>query len=274
VRFLVNADDESVQIALMLAGAFQASLTVLESDETRGRGASALAQFEAAGIEAELISRASGWLPALRAVVRSSDYNLVIVGKMWRRGLSGFLFGNVPGGLLSDVETNVLVVRRRREKIRRILVAVGTGPGGKQVLRWTGLMVKALDAQPTLLHITERPPGMFTGLPSLDESLTQFMRAQTGEAHAFQHAAQTLRFLGIEPQLKLARGLVVEELLAEARAGSYDLIILGSSYNVAASTRLLLEGVTNRLVQRSPCPVLVVRGEMADELVQQQINPA
>ncbi len=259
MKFLVNADDESIGLGLAFAREFRSPMIVLESEETRGRGEAAAERLRAAGVDAELIQLASEWLPALRAVSGAQKFDLVIVGKMWRRGMSGFLFGTVPHALLADIHANVLIVRRRREKIKRLLIAVGSGPTGFQVLRWAGLIAKAFGAQPTLIHVTERAPRMFSGLDSVDENLTRFINSNSVEAKAFQHAAATLRLIGIEPELKLARGLVVDELIAEARSGSYDLIVLGSSYTAAAASRFFMESVTDRLVQRARCPVLVVR---------------
>lgn len=259
MRFLVNADEESLTLGILFTRAFSAGVTVLESEETAGRGETALGEFRTAGIHADLIQRSSDWLRAIRVATRAYQYDLVIVGKLWRRGMTGLLFGNVPRSLLSEVHTNLLLVRQERTRIRRILIAVGAGPTRHQVLRWGGLAAKAFDAQPVLLHVTERAPKMFAGLEGVDESLTQFMRSNTIEARTFQIAAQSLRLIGIEPELKLAHGSVVEELRFEARSGSYDLIVLGSAFAAATSARLFLENVTEPLVQHAPCPVLVVR---------------
>jgi nucleotide-binding universal stress UspA family protein len=265
MKFLVNADEASVTLGLPFARAFGASVTLLEPLEEQGQGEARAKQFRQAGVETELVQRKSEWLRALRVVTRAYKYDLVIVGKMWRRGLTGFLFGTVPRPLLADIRANLLIVRRRREKIKRLLVAVGAGPTSSQVLRWSGLVTKAFDAQPTLMHVTERAPTMFTGLESVDETLTRFIRSNSAEARAFQHAAQTLRVLDIEPELKLGRGFVVDEMVTEARSGSYDLIVVGSSFVGPASTRILMQSVTTRLVQRAPCPVMVIRSRPTDE---------
>ncbi len=259
MKFLVNADEESLTLGVLFARAFSAGITVLESRETAGRGEIALGEFRTAGIHADLIQRPSDWLRAMRVANRAYQYDMVIVGKLWRSTMTGLLFGNVPRSLLTDVHTNLLLVRQERTRIRRILIAVGAGPTRHQVLRWGGLAARAFNAQPVLFHVTERAPKMFAGLDGVDESLSQFMRSNTIEARTFQIAAQSLRLIDIEPELKLAHGSVVEELRFEARNGKYDLIVLGSAFAAGTSARLLMENVTERLVQNAPCPVLVVR---------------
>ncbi len=259
MKFLVNADERSISLGLPLAQAFGASVTILESRETTGQGAPAVEQYRNAGIETDLITRRGDWLRALRVVTRAFKYDLVIVGKMWRGGIVGFVLGSIPRALLTDVRTNLLIVRHRRASIHRLLLAIGGGPTSKQVLRWGGLVSRAFDAQPVLYHVTAQLPGMFIGLSMRRESLSQFMRSNTREARAFQVASDTLRLLHIEPELKLGYGEVVQETLEEARAGKYDLIVIGSSYLPRNSMRLFAEPVTEHIVQRAPCPVLIVR---------------
>ena len=261
MNFLVNADEESIGLGILFARAFGAGVTVLESAETAGRGETAAARFREAGIRADVIQRKSDWLRALRVATRANGYDLAIVGKMWRLGLGGLLFGSLPRQLLTDVSSDLLIVRHARTRIARLLIAVATGPGLKRVLRWGGLAASALDAQPVLFHATERMPGMFDGLARADETLAQFMRSNTVEARSFQTAAESLRTLKLEPEMKLAHGPVEDEMVAEARAGNYDLIVLGSSYAAARSARWLMQRVTESVVKRAPCPVLVVRGE-------------
>lgn len=263
MKFLVNADEDSISLGLVFARAFSAGVTLLESNETRGRGEVALGQFRSAGIHADLIQRETDWLHAVRLVSRAYHYDLVVEGRMWRRGLGPLVFGVVPQALLSDVRTNLLIAQYEKSKIRRILLAVAGGPSSQQVLRWGGLAAKAFDAQPVLLHVTERPPAMFAGLAAATENLSRFMRSNTVEARAFQIAAQSLRLIGIEPELKLAHGTVVDEVVAEARSGNYDLIVLGSSFAGNPSARLFMESVTDRVVTHAPCPVFIARSSTA-----------
>ncbi len=262
MKFLLNADEESISLGIAFARAFSSGVTLLESNETRGRGEIALGQFRSAGIHADLIQRNADWLRAVRVVTRAYHYDLVIVGRMWRRGVGGVLFGTVPNALLSDVRTNLLIATQPKSTIRRILIAVAGGTSSKQVLRWGGLAARAFDAQPVLLHVTERLPAMFAGLSVATENLSRFMRSNTVESRAFQVAAQSLRIIGIEPELKLAHGTVADEVIAEARAGSYELLVLGSSFAADARARLFMESVTDRVAAHAPCPVLIARSSV------------
>jgi universal stress protein A len=267
MNFLVNADGESVELGLVFAHALHATVTVHESlqlktpqDGAAGNGERAVRQFREAGIPADLVQREGDWLTNLREVARAYRLDLAIVPEMRQPGLSDWLLGRVPHSLLSDVRADLLIARHARPGVKRLLLAVAIGPGQKGVLRWGGQVARAFNARPVLFHVTGRVSRMFDGLASVDEPLARFIRTNTVEALAFQSAAESLRELELEPELKLAHGSVGDELVAEAQAGNYDLIVLGSTHAGAMSVRWLMQRVTESVVKRAPCPVLVVRG--------------
>jgi nucleotide-binding universal stress UspA family protein len=268
MNLLVNADDESVELGILFARAFRANVTVLQLGEipvSGGNGETAVLQFREAGILVDLIQREGDWLPTLLTVTRAYRFDLAVIPKMRRRGVTGLLLGSIPRSLLSDLRGDLLIALHPRPGIARLLIAVAAGPGQKQVLLWGGQAARAFNAEPVLFHVTGRVPGMFDGLASVDEPLSRFMRSNTVEARAFQNAAESLHSLQLEPELKLAHGSVGDELVAEARAGNYDLIVLGSTYAGSRSVRWLMQRVTESVVKRAPCPVLVVRrGEVSE----------
>jgi nucleotide-binding universal stress UspA family protein len=266
MNFLVNADDVSVELGLAFAHALHATVTVLESVDPKTShdgaalpGENAVRHFRDAGIPADLVQREGEWLTTLVAATRAYRFDLAVVPEMRRRGLADWLLGRVPHSLLADVRTDLLIGRHARPGVTRLLMAVATGPGQKELLRWGGQVARAFNARPVLFHVTGRVPHMFDGLASVEEPLARFMRTNTPEARALQSSAASLRELDLEPELKLAQGSVGDEVVAEAGAGNYDLIVLGSTYAGAISVRWLMPRVTERVVNRAPCPVLVVR---------------
>lgn len=259
MRFLVHADEHSVQIGLTLAHAFKASVVVLQSGTISGQAAQAVTLFHTAGIETDIITRQSDWLQSLRVVTRAQPFDLVVTGSLWQR--TGLLGGGMPKPLISDIPTNLLVARPGGVSLRRVLLAVSAAPQTTLLLGWAAQLAARLGTQTTLLHIVERPPSMFAGLPDMEETLSRFLQSNTSEARAVQGSVDRLLALGVQPELRLERGVAAEQIVAEAREGGYDLLIIGSSYGAPASTRLLMEGITAKLVQRSPCGVLIVRAE-------------
>lgn len=63
--------------------------------------------------------------------------------------------------------------------------------------------------------------------------------------------------------IQIARGHAAEEILKEAEAGDYDLIIVGAR-GLRGLTRFLLGSTSSRVVQYAPCPVMVVKKSSQD----------
>jgi nucleotide-binding universal stress UspA family protein len=73
--------------------------------------------------------------------------------------------------------------------------------------------------------------------------------------------AQDLRQLdrqGIHPTAKVRHGLVVDEILAEAHSGDYDLVVIGA-HRGEGWQRFLLDDLAHKILAQMDRPVLVVR---------------
>ncbi|HSJ54418.1 MAG TPA: universal stress protein, partial [Anaerolineae bacterium] len=61
------------------------------------------------------------------------------------------------------------------------------------------------------------------------------------------------------PELKVRKGHAAEEILKEAEAGAYDLVVLGARGR-RGITRFLMGSTAERIARHSSLPVLIVRG--------------
>lgn len=80
------------------------------------------------------------------------------------------------------------------------------------------------------------------------------MRPHAHEDVARAHAY--LREKGIESRMEIGHGDVVDTICHAAEEGGYDLLVVGSR-GLHAMGRLALGSVSEQLVRRAPCPVLV-----------------
>src|SRR5262249_41349073 len=71
---------------------------------------------------------------------------------------------------------------------------------------------------------------------------------------------ETLESLGLSAEVRLRRGSVLEEILAETRERNYDLVVTGSALSRTLRTYVLGD-ISREIVNRSNCPVLVVRSQ-------------
>lgn len=86
--------------------------------------------------------------------------------------------------------------------------------------------------------------------------------------HAHEDVARAhayLRERGLESEMKIEHGDPVEEIVAEAKTGGYDLVVVGSR-GLGPVGRLLLGSVSTQVVDRSPCPVLVAGADMSERI--------
>jgi nucleotide-binding universal stress UspA family protein len=63
---------------------------------------------------------------------------------------------------------------------------------------------------------------------------------------------------GLHPEPRVRHGLVVDEILDEARIGDYDLVVIGA-HQRAGWQAFLLEDLSNKIVMGLDRPVLVIR---------------
>ena len=78
----------------------------------------------------------------------------------------------------------------------------------------------------------------------------------------FEEPRKILRHVGIEPTLLLREGDPAEEIVAAARQGGFDLIVVGHR-GISAIKALVLGSVSQGVVAHAPCSVMVVRPEPA-----------
>lgn len=84
--------------------------------------------------------------------------------------------------------------------------------------------------------------------------------------HAHEDVARAHHYLserGIGSEMKIGHGDPAEEIITEAKAGDYDLVVVGSRGRGALG-RLLLGSVSTELVDNAPCPVLVAGEETSE----------
>lgn len=63
---------------------------------------------------------------------------------------------------------------------------------------------------------------------------------------------------GVKISSKLTKGKVADSILETAKEGKFDLIVMGS-HGLSGFKKFLLGSVSNQVVQRAQCPVLIVK---------------
>jgi nucleotide-binding universal stress UspA family protein len=220
--------------------------------------------------------------PAAQEIVREAEegaYTLVVVGENANPNLvARFLAGSTAIRVVEHAPCAVVVAKGRITPIKRILLCdsgavglaaanaspnpgSGSAPGSSLLSRFTGRLARLLEGKEeiTVLHVMSQisaGPGVRgTQLRATAEDLIE-ERAPEGEV-LVQDLAD-LADPGVRVVPKVRHGLVVDEILEEANAGDYDLVVIGA-HRGEGWQRILLDDLAHRIIVQLDRPVLVVR---------------
>jgi len=138
-----------------------------------------------------------------------------------------------------------------------ILVGMDFSGATDVVLKAAEQQARAQAASLWLVHVAEPEPnfvGFKAGPPGVREEIAQHFRK---EHQDLQQHAEALRRSGLQVTALLEQGPTGLTLLHEAERIHADLIIVGS-HGRGAMLHLLLGSVSEQILKKASCPVLVV----------------
>ena len=184
---------------------------------------------------------------------------IVVIGRLARPPLRRLISGRSIHRLLADIPTPVLYVPRACLPIRKLLVCTG-GLGYEVNAEQLGIRLGAKSqAQMTLLHVA---PPVDLDYPTARTEREHWRDLDKTDSMIGRHvrqALETARAAGLTAEVKARQGNVVEQILAEIRDGSYDLVCMGSQYSGHGLRHLYGPSVTDEVAERVYCPMLTAR---------------
>lgn len=141
--------------------------------------------------------------------------------------------------------------------IRSILVPVDYSDSSRAGLDLALELAKRFEAKVTLLHVWGLPVYAFPeGAVFGPEVVTRLTAAAQD---ALERLKKDVSGRGVEVGAISTIGTPAEEIVARAKSGPFDLIVMGT-HGRTGLTHVLLGSVAERVVRLAPCPVLTVRG--------------
>ena len=246
-------------------------MTVVEREvdlrEDEAITAKAVQQLALCGAEARTHIGEGSPAGAIVREAKRGDYDLVVVGEYSPYGELGQLSkGSTTWRVVEGVPCSVLIAKGRISPIRRILVC-DSGVGDSPALGYmTARLAEALDGEQevTVLHVVPqkgagpRAGGRGAQAEGGDPAASGVVE---GEGRAYDPGA--LEIAGHEPRPLVRHGHVVDEVVAEAREGDYDLVIIGA-HRQQGWRRLVSENLAFKIAAGLDRPVLVARMPPAD----------
>ena len=139
----------------------------------------------------------------------------------------------------------------------RILLCYDGYPHSRYALEEAAKLAREAGAKITILSVV--PTDARATRAGGHVGLKPHAHEDVAIAHAF------LREREIESEMTNAYGEPPEEIVREAKAGGYDLVVVGSR-DLGPLGKLFLGSVSAKVVREAPCPVLVAGEKMAERL--------
>jgi nucleotide-binding universal stress UspA family protein len=216
-----------------------------------------------ADLSPQILFEVGDYETEVHSYLEQQDYGLLVLGAA--AAAAGSPPSPTDQRLANSVANNVLLLQAPLEAIEQVLVCTTGQPISLTLVNQGLLLAKAENAQVTLLHVASQPPTMYTGLPSLPESLPLLLSHDTPLAQHLKELAAMAEVKGVEAEIELRHGIVAEEIIRECEMRHHDIVVLGAAVPGRAINRLLLEEITPHVVANIPRPILIVRHAMEPE---------
>jgi nucleotide-binding universal stress UspA family protein len=231
----------------------------------------------------EQLSRMPGlqevdWEPLIRVgqpaaeiarIVEEKGVDLVIASTRGRSGLKRLILGSVTQRMMRTLNCPLLAVQSLEEafvdkgaggvRLKKILVGSDFSADSVLALNYGLSLAQEFEAELHLIHVMEPPvyPEFLTPAEQGQDMVrTEVLKEKLNEL--VSEEARNWCSL----KTAVLRGQSYEELVAYAMTQGMDMIVVGvRGYGLVKS--LLMGSTTDRVVRRSPCPVLTVSAHTA-----------
>ena len=146
--------------------------------------------------------------------------------------------------------TPVLFASGERDGIERVLLCTGAGESGKADVAFGGRFARSMGAHATLLYVDDRQ------IPAWEQD-----RIHVEPPWILEHlreGVEALRARGVSAEVEVRRGPVLDEILAEAKDRTHDVIVVGAHVRGSRGRSRATPDLASQLVRRATRSVLVV----------------
>lgn len=207
--------------------------------------------------QVHLVGRAGLVEHVLPEVAREKRADVVVVGRL---GAADRVTSGLVGYLVARrTPCSVLLSRGKPDAIRNILVCTEGATHGTENYRRAARIARVFGARVTALHVLSQ---MSLTADSKGMTTSEFLTTDDPVAAHLRDLQRRMREDGIEGDVEVRSGLVVEEVLDAIREGRHDLLVIGA-HLTADKAAGLYEDIAAHLLRASPVSTLVVRDHHA-----------
>jgi nucleotide-binding universal stress UspA family protein len=271
MRILICSDgmpaaDNATKLGALLAGPLRAETTLLGIAEKASDESGLRAALEK---QAELLRQqnvspqiAIGAGEPVRQIVDQTSkakYDLVIIGAR-KTGSTGLHWRSEKTyEVIKSISPPVLVAMGEWAQLKQFLVCSGGKEFIEEAVQLTGKLASAVGAAVTLLHVMAEPPAIYADLVRLEEDVTRLLESNSELGINLRSQKQDLEKMGVPTEVHVRHGIVIDQVFAEAREKSYELIVTGTSQARGMVRHYVMGDLTRSILNHANCPVLVAR---------------
>lgn len=187
------------------------------------------------------------------------EEHLVVLGPMGRSPLRRWLRGRAFRRMMSDLPVPFIYTATAHRRLRRILVSTGALGHATSAECWAVELARRVGAALTVLHVVEPVRFDYPTTERLAAHWQDLLTTDTPQARRLRALLERAEAEGVDAELEVRHGSVMHEIVAQARAEPYDLIVMGSRYSSQSLRSQYLPDVAARVLETLSRPVLVVR---------------
>lgn len=211
------------------------------------------------------ISRAGIVEQVLPSVAREQRPDVVVVGPL---GAANRLTAGFLAYLLAKrTPASILVARGVNKRVRKVLVCTEGALHGAANFARAADVAKAFGARLDVLHVVSEMGLTDAAREELEDDLRDLVASDAPVAAHLRELRDRIAQEGLEGEVLVRRGLVVDEVAAALREGGHDLLVIGAHESGARGH--LYEDLAGLILRASPVSTLVVR----DDALRPKSNP-
>lgn len=273
ILIVTNGSRESIpaiEQGAWLAGVLDSPITLLGINERPDPAAidsvnpleaafeKAVSLFQAHGARYRLEVRNGSAEKIAREESNKRD-SIVVLGPLGRPQIQRFVTGRSIRTFIEEITQPLLYVPETHLPVRKILVSVG-GLGYDVNAEHIAMRVaKSCGAEVTLLHIIPPIEFDYPAAKEMNEHWQTLTETDTPVGRRLRASLENAKAAGLSANVKVRRGNVIEEILAETREGNHDLLCMGSSFSVHSLRQMYSANVTAEIMDHAHRPVMTAR---------------
>ena len=194
----------------------------------------------------------------------ANDVNLIVMNTHGYSGFSKWILGSVTERVIGHATCPVLVVKGKRP-IQKIMLPVDGSEFSEVALEPAVQLSEVFDADLTCFHVIEPlndvPNALISRLGEVDPKWDRWITDHQGDyaRDYFKSLSLKLAELTDKPiDMVLRKDLPADGIIACAGELDADLIVM-STHGRSGVTKWLLGSVAEKLLQKLPCHLLIIR---------------